>query len=352
MNNVILTTHNLTIGYKTSRKTFRCVASDISVSLQAGELVCLLGPNGAGKSTLLRSLAGMQPPIDGEVRLLGENIYKLAPQELAKRLSLVLTEKVDVGMLSAYTLVTLGRYPYTDWWGNLTPEDEAIAHWAIKSVGAVHLAQRQVSELSDGERQKIMIARALAQSPIVMLLDEPTAFLDLPRRVEIMQLLRQLARETNQAILLSTHDLDLALRLADKVWLLSTNGILHVGAPEDLVLSGAFVDTFESEGVEFDVASGEFHLHTSHKGEINVRGEGIATIWTIRALERVGFLVNRSAKSLTVEDMTHTQISVEVISNSAQVLWQITNNKTVYTHHSLYTLIKFLDCLYQGQGFG
>ncbi|MEH2284326.1 MAG: ABC transporter ATP-binding protein [Nostoc sp.] len=337
MSNPILTTHNLTIGYKTSRKTVRCVASNISVSLQAGELVCLLGPNGAGKSTLLRSLAGMQPPIDGEVRLLGENIYKLAPQELAKRLSLVLTEKVDVGMLSAYTLVTLGRYPYTDWWGNLTPEDEVIVNWAIKSVGAVHLAQRQVSELSDGERQKIMIARALAQSPIVMLLDEPTAFLDLPRRVEIMQLLRQLARETNQAILLSTHDLDLALRLADKVWLLSTNGILHVGAPEDLVLSGAFADTFASEGVEFDVASGEFHLHTSYKGEINVIGEGIASVWTIRALKRVGFKVNQSQKSLP--------ISVEVISNSKQVLWKITNSQTVYIYHSLYEMIKFLNYL-------
>ncbi|MEH1947139.1 MAG: ABC transporter ATP-binding protein [Nostoc sp.] len=337
MSNSILTTHNLTIGYKTSRKTVRCVASDISVSLQAGELVCLLGPNGAGKSTLLRSLAGMQPPIDGEVRLLGENIYKLAPQELAKRLSLVLTEKVDVGMLSAYTLVSLGRYPYTDWWGNLTPADEAIVTWAIKSVGAVHLAQRQVSELSDGERQKIMIARALAQSPIVMLLDEPTAFLDLPRRVEIMQLLRQLARETNQAILLSTHDLDLALRLADKVWLLSTNGILHVGAPEDLVLSGAFADTFESEGVEFDVASGEFHLHTSHKGEINLIGEGIASVWTTRALKRAGFKVNQSQNSLP--------ISVEVISNSKQFLWKITQSKTIYTYHSLYEMIKFLDFL-------
>ncbi|MCC5604401.1 ABC transporter ATP-binding protein [Nostoc favosum] len=335
MSNSILTTHNLTIGYKTSRKTVRCVASDISVSLQAGELVCLLGPNGAGKSTLLRSLAGMQPPIAGEVRLLGENIYKLTPQELAKRLSLVLTEKVDVGMLSAYTLVTLGRYPYTDWWGNLTPQDQAIVTWAIKSVGAVHLAQRQVSELSDGERQKIMIARALAQSPIVMLLDEPTAFLDLPRRVEIMQLLRQLARETNQAILLSTHDLDLALRLADKVWLLSTNGILHVGAPEDLVLSGAFADTFESEGVEFDVASGEFHLHTSHKGEINLIGKGIATVWTIRALKRAGFQVNQNKNGL----------SVEVITQSRQVLWKITNSQTVYTYHSLYELIKFLNYL-------
>ncbi len=241
--------------------------------------------------------------------------------------------------------MTLGRYPYTDWWGNLTPQDEAIVHWAIKSVGAVHLAQRHVSELSDGERQKIMIARALAQSPIVMLLDEPTAFLDLPRRVEIMQLLRQLARETNQAILLSTHDLDLALRLADKVWLLSTNGILHVGAPEDLVLSGSFADTFESERVEFDIASGEFHLHISHKGEINLIGEGMAIIWTIRALKRVGFLVTRSAKSSLVEDVTQTQISVEVISNSEQVLWRSTNNNTVYTHYSLYALIKFLDCL-------
>ncbi|MEH1843821.1 MAG: ABC transporter ATP-binding protein [Nostoc sp.] len=335
MNDAILTTHNLAIGYKTSGKNVRYVASDISVSLQAGELVCLLGPNGAGKSTLLRSLAGMQPPIAGEVRLLGDNVYNLAPQELAKRLSLVLTEKVDVGMLSAYTLVTLGRHPYTDWWGNLTPEDEAIVHWAIKSVGAVHLAPRQVSELSDGERQKIMIARALAQSPIIMLLDEPTAFLDLPRRVEIMQLLRQLARETNQAILLSTHDLDLALRLADKVWLLATNGILHVGAPEDLVLSGAFADTFESEGVEFDVASGEFHLHTSHKGEINVTGEGIAVIWTIRAFKRVGFQVNQNENGLLVE----------VITQSKQVLWKITNSQTVYTYHSLYELIKFLNYL-------
>ncbi|ODH02289.1 ATP-binding protein [Nostoc sp. KVJ20] len=335
MSNSILTTHNLTIGYKTSRKTVRCVVSDISVSLQAGELVCLLGPNGAGKSTLLRSLAGMQPPIEGEVRLLEENIYKLAPQELAKRLSLVLTEKVDVGMLSAYTLVSMGRYPYTDWWGNLTSEDETIVHWAIKSVGAVHLAQRQVSELSDGERQKIMIARALAQSPIVMLLDEPTAFLDLPRRVEIMQLLRQLARETNQAILLSTHDLDLALRLADKVWLLSTNGILHVGAPEDLVLSGAFADTFESEGVEFDVASGEFNLHTSHKGEISLIGEGIASVWTIRAFKRAGFQVNQNKKGL----------SVEVITQSKQILWKLTNSQTVHTYHSLYELIKFLNYL-------
>ncbi|MFN6559282.1 MAG: ABC transporter ATP-binding protein [Nostoc sp. ChiSLP01] len=347
MSDAILTTDNLTIGYKTSRKTLRTIALDISVSLQAGELVCLLGPNGAGKSTLLRSLAGMQAPIAGEVRLLGENIYDLQPQDLAKRLSLVLTEKVDVGMLSAYTLVTLGRYPYTNWWGKLTPEDDAIVNWAIKSVGAAHLAPRQVSELSDGERQKIMIARALAQSPIVMLLDEPTAFLDLPRRVEIMQLLRQLARETNQAILLSTHDLNLALRLADKVWLLSTNGILHVGAPEDLVLSGAFANTFRSEGVEFDIFSGEFNLHTPQRGEINVISEGIAGIWTIRALERVGFLVTQKVSYSPIIDANLSEISLEVIRNQDKIVWQITKNQIVTTHYSLYELINFLILLHQ-----
>lgn len=346
MSSAILTTHNLTIGYQTSRKNFRCVAENISVSLQAGELVCLLGPNGAGKSTLLRSLAGMQPPVAGEVRLLGDNIYKLAPQDLAKRLSLVLTEKVDVGMLSAYNLVTLGRHPYTNWWGNLTAEDEAIVHWAIKSVGALNLASRQVSELSDGERQKIMIARALAQSPMVMLLDEPTAFLDLPRRVEIMQLLRNLAREPNQAILLSTHDLDLALRLADQIWLLNSHGILQVGAPEDLVLSGVFADTFKSEGVEFDIFSGEFNLYTPFKEEVQVIGEGIATIWTIRALKRVGFQVKRCENLSFNKNSIKTQFFVEVISKSQETFWQITainNHKDVYIYDSLYALIKFLS---------
>lgn len=335
MSNSILETHNLTIGYKTSQKTIRNVASNISTSLQTGELVCLLGPNGAGKSTLLRTLAGMQPPIAGEVKLLEDDIYKLPPQELAKRLSLVLTEKIDVGMLSAYALVTMGRYPYTDWWGKLSSEDENIINWAIKSVGAVNLAQRNVSELSDGERQKIMIARALAQSPMVMLLDEPTAFLDLPRRVEIMQLLRQLARDTNQAILLSTHDLDLALRLADKIWLLGNNGILHVGAPEDLILSGAFADTFRSEGVEFNIFSGEFNLNIPYKGEVKLIGEGVAAIWTIRALERVGFTVLQGGKS--------AQITVEVISSPQEVFWKVRKYKAVSTYYSLYEVIKFLS---------
>jgi iron complex transport system ATP-binding protein len=178
-----------------------------------------------------------------------------------------------------------------------------------------------------------------------MLLDEPTAFLDLPRRVEIMQLLRDLARETNQAILLSTHDLDLALRLADQVWLLNSDGILKVGAPEDLVLSGAFADTFRSEGVEFDIFSGEFNLHTPFKGEIHVLGEGIATIWTIRALQRVGFKVKQGENLSLNQDGLKTQFIVEVISKSQAVFWQtqaINHHQNFYIHDSLYALIKFL----------
>jgi len=332
MNHPILNTNNLTIGYKISRGGTRIVVADICASLIPGELVCLLGANGAGKSTLLRTLAGMQPPIHGTVELLGNDIYNLSPQELAKLLSLVLTEKIDVGMLCAETLVGMGRYPYTDWWGNLTAKDEKIVQWAIASVGSLHLAKRNVNQLSDGERQKIMIARALAQEPALMLLDEPTAFLDLPRRVEIMQLLRQLAQQTNQAILLSTHDLDLALRLADKIWLLTADGSLEIGAPEDLILNGIFTETFQSEGVEFDATSGEFRLHTPIRGEISLVGGGIETLWTKRALQRFGFVVLNSNSS----------IRVEVVNAIASTYWQVTYRNTVSKYQSIYKLMQFL----------
>lgn len=291
----ILHTHNLSIGY-TANSTRRVVAADIEASLHEGELVCLLGPNGVGKSTLLRTLAGMQKPLAGEVWLGTEKLTALTPQEVAKRLSVVLTEQIEVGLLlSAYALVALGRYPYTDWMGRLTPADEVVVQWALEAVGAAELAARPVSQLSDGERQKVMIARALAQEPQLLVLDEPTAFLDLPRRVEIMSILRQLARQEKRAVLLSTHDLDLALRLADKIWLLGREGDLHVGAPEDLVLSGAFAHAFHSEGVQFDMLTGSFKIQRPPQGGIDVVGEGLTAVWTTRALERAGFAVHQGA---------------------------------------------------------
>lgn len=297
----MLTTTNLAVGYENGRSS-TIISDNLTLELRAGQFVCLLGPNGVGKSTLMRTLAGMQRPLSGAVLLDGEDVHTLPPRRLAQRLSVVLTERIDVGMLSAYALVALGRHPHTGWGGKLTADDEQAVQDAIVAVGAEKLANRYINELSDGERQKVMIARALAQSPQVMLLDEPTAFLDLPRRVEMMQILRRLAHERDRAILLSTHDLDLALRSADVVWLME-NGRLHTGAPEDLVLDGTFAAAFASEGVTFDADKGAFDVAQQAKRPIDVIGEGRNAVWTIRALERAGFAVHHgdSGAPLRVE---------------------------------------------------
>ena len=330
----VLSTTSLSIGYTAPRQPPKVILSDITVTLNAGELVCMIGPNGAGKSTLMRTLAGMQPPLAGTVTLQGEDIRTLNPRDLAQRLSIVLTERVDVGVLSAYALVALGRFPYTDWSGTLTPDDEAVVRWAIQAVGAVDLAARNVGELSDGERQKIMIARALAQEPALMLLDEPTAFLDLPRRAEMMQLLRRLARETGRAILLSTHDLDLALHNADRIWLLPKGGPLHVGAPEDLVLSGAFEQAFQAEGVQFDPYTGSFKTTIQPAGTIDLHGDGIPALWTIRALERAGFCVVRGGDS--------SPIRIELVEQGSATRWRIIQGDSIDEKHSLGDVIESL----------
>ncbi len=308
-----LLANGLTIGYRQGRHAAVVVARDLNLSLEPGELVCLLGPNGAGKTTLMRTLAGMQPPLAGQVLLDGVDIHTLSPQALAQRLSVVLTDRVDVGYLHAYDLVALGRYPYTNWMGRLTQEDHRAVRWALEAVGATALAHRPVNELSDGERQKVMIARALAQEPDVILLDEPTAFLDLPRRVEIMGVLRGLARRTHRAILLSTHDLDLALRSADRLWLLPMGGPLTVGAPEDLVLNGTFTAAFRSDGVTFDPYSGSFHISRQNAGVVSLQGEGLPALWTARALEREGFCVERNG-SAQAPDTIHVAVDGDALS--------------------------------------
>ena len=305
----VLNAQNLSIGYRADH----IIASDIKVSLSSGELVCLIGPNGIGKSTLLKTLAGMQKPLAGSVALMGDDIRSLNASERARRLSVVLTGRAQVGLLTGYELTALGRHPHTDWTGHLSAHDDEVVRWAIQAVDAQALAQRRVAELSDGERQKFMIARALAQEPAIMILDEPTAFLDLPRRVEVIRLLRRLASETQRAILLSTHDLDLALRSAHKLWLMSGDNI-EVGAPEDLILSGAFQRTFQSEGVSFDVQSGSFSIERENVGCVTVSGDGLAAIWISRALEREGFVTEMNGSSLlatvTVQDESHYTLTV------------------------------------------
>jgi iron complex transport system ATP-binding protein len=331
MTETILRTEDLSIGYTAPRQPTHMVSEDLAVSLQRGELVCLIGPNGVGKSTLMRTIAGMHPPLAGRVLLMDDDVHKLPPYELARRLSIVLTEHANAGLLTGYELVALGRYPYTGWSGKLAPHDEAMVQWAIEAVGAAALAPRKVGELSDGERQKLMIARALAQDPVLMLLDEPTAYLDLPRRVEVMRLLRQLAHTTKRAVLLSTHDLDLALRSADRIWLMAHGGTLQTGAPEDLVLSGAFERAFHGEGVAFDMRSGSFRINERPSGEVVLVGEGIPALWTRRALEREGFTVLDAAAN------GHTQ--VHVLPGDEAARWRLTRNGSSQEHGSMYDLI-------------
>lgn len=230
------------MGYVTGR-TRRVLLGQAHLALQPGELVCLLGPNGAGKSTLLRTLAGLHPPLSGDVLLAGETLHRLSRRETARRIALVLTGAERPPAMTGRELVALGRLPYTDWLHRLSDADERVVDEALQHTHSETLADRQVTELSDGERQRLMVARALAQQPAVLMLDEPTAFLDLQHRVELMALLARLSHETQLAVIASTHDLDLALRFADRLWVLHA-GALHAGPPKRLRADGTLLRAF------------------------------------------------------------------------------------------------------------
>ena len=295
-----LLARGLRVGYR-SRRHERVVLEGLDVALRPGRLTCLLGPNGSGKSTLLRTLAGMQAPLAGHALLEGEDVHRLGAVERARRLAVVLTDQVDVGTMRTEDLVALGRHPHTGWSGRLTPRDHAAVDWAVESVGAGPLRGRMVSELSDGERQRVLIARALAQQPRVLALDEPVAFVDVPRRVELTQLLRDLAHRTGLAVLLTTHDLDLALRYADDLWLIGPDRTLLRGAPEDLVLSGAVAEAFHSDEVRFDLERGAFLPTAATRGIARVHGAGAAAVWLGRAVERAGFRLAGDGEPADVE---------------------------------------------------
>lgn len=296
----LLVARGMEIGYRQKAASV-VVAKELDLALRAGEFVCLLGPNGAGKSTLIRTLSGMQAPLAGGVDLCGQDYHAIAPRERAKLVSVVLTETVPVGMMDAYSLVALGRHPYSGWLGGLDARDRERIEWALGAVGADGLAKRQVAELSDGERQKVSIARALAQEAQVMLLDEPTAYLDLPRRVELMGILRDLAHRERMGLLLSTHDLELALRFADRLWVMTADGELLQGAPEALALSGEFASVFASENLEWDPGRGVFRAPVKPCLQVRIRGVGDRALWTRRALERLGFGLTEVAGEAALE---------------------------------------------------
>lgn len=242
----------LSIGYKTKGSVY-AVADGINGTIHSGELTCLMGDNGVGKSTLLRTLSGFQPPLSGHIALVGRSLADYTARELAQTIGVVLTEKPDVGLMTARELVAMGRSPYTGFWGRLSADDDKAVCEAIEQVDIQHLASRQVGTLSDGERQKVMIAKALAQQTDIIFLDEPTAFLDYPSKVDILLLLRRISHEAGKTIFLSTHDMELSLQAADTLWLMTRSEGLLMGTPRALADQGALSRFVErGNGVTFD----------------------------------------------------------------------------------------------------
>ena len=240
-----LKTEGLSVGYG---KEMAPLHVEINVSVQPGEFICILGPNGAGKSTLIKTLSGFLKPVSGDVWYGNTRIEKLSETNRSKKVSVVLTDRIAVQNLTVFELVALGRTPYTGFFGKLQKHDVELVHKAITEVGLAGYADKFLDKMSDGERQKAMVAKALVQETPFIILDEPAAFLDLPAKIEIMQLLRRLSREKKRGILMSTHDLEMALQIADKIWLLAQGRTLQEGVPEDLVLSNDFKCFFEREG--------------------------------------------------------------------------------------------------------
>jgi len=286
----VLSTHNLSIGY--SKKRNRAVVQpNLNLKLQAGELVCLIGPNGTGKSTLLRTLAGLQKPLDGKVKIDNNELETLTHHAKAMLIALVLTDRIDIDNATVLDIVSFGRHPYSNWWGNTSDEDEQKVLESIEMVHLMHKKDVSLSELSDGERQRVMIAKALAQDTPIIMLDEPTAHLDLPNRVEIMLLLHRLAHKTNKAIILSTHELDMALQAADRIWLITNENGVEAGVPEDLVFNGSFNRAFESKSYYFNADNGNFSMNYPLLRKVWVEGNKTRMYWTLRALARAGYMV-------------------------------------------------------------
>ena len=272
-----LSAKNLAIGYEKGNLLFESV----NLSLYKGQLVCFMGPNGIGKSTLIRTLAGLQKPVAGMVSGTG-----------SKKIAVVLTDQVAKGMMTVRDLVSYGRYPYLNWSVKMEAADQAIINEVIDKVHLGRLIERPLIELSDGQLQMALIARALAQDTPVLLLDEPTAHLDLNNRVEIMGILRTLARKNNKAVLIATHELDLALQTADLIWLATHHKSIHCGIPEDLVLDGSFDEVFRLKG--FDLKTGKILQQPFRKVTIQLQGDGPVYLWTKNALERNGYRVGEN----------------------------------------------------------
>ncbi|MEQ9823974.1 MAG: ABC transporter ATP-binding protein [Puniceicoccaceae bacterium] len=298
--NVLLEIRDLAIGYPKQRQT--PLYDGLNLKLGKGTLTCLMGPNGSGKSTLIKTLTGLIPPIRGSIAYRGDAHLLKYARERARTFAVVLTSNPTFGMLRVREVVAIGRHPHTKWTGNFSPRDLEQVQWALEAVHAETLAERWVHTLSDGERQRVMIARALAQETPIIFLDEPTAYLDLPHKIELMHILCKLTRQCGLTLLMSTHELEMALQHADQLWLLGNEGVCASGVPEDLLLSGNLESVFQRDFLSFDRARGVFHSQAVLHSFACLSGDEIAVRWTRNALEKLGIGVSQdSGATLNIE---------------------------------------------------
>jgi iron complex transport system ATP-binding protein len=280
----ILTAEKLILGYQKGRITKK-VAENISFSLEKGKLTCLLGPNGVGKSTLIKTIMGQLPPLGGKIQLNGKGIQQIGTKEISKKIAVVLTEKINSGTLTVRQLVELGRIPHTGWLGKLSEKDQFKVNYAIQATNIQYLAGTLLSELSDGQLQKVMIARALAQDGEILILDEPTAHLDLVNRFEIMHLLRKIAKEERKAVLVVTHDLEIAIETADEFWLMQCGLPLVTGLPEDLIIRQEIDILLPTDKLTFDKISGKVQTLNESK-VMAIKGTNPMNKWLALALKK------------------------------------------------------------------
>lgn len=304
---------DVSIGYKIKKQPY-VVQQNLNLNANAGEFVTIIGKNGCGKSTLLRSMSCLQPILRGSIRVNGEDIFTMKPAQRARLLSVVLTDRQLSADFTVKELIAIGRDPYTGWLGKLTDKDEEIIAKSIAMTNLKGFENRNVNKLSDGEKQRVFIARALAQDTPVILLDEPTSHLDLPNRVSVLLLLQMLARETGKTIFISTHELETALQIADKMWIMEKLNGVHVGSPEDMVLQGVFDDVFAHKTYEFDKEYGSFMIKKTLDKFVATKVIGTAAVmarWTTRALTRKGYQISNSADIVIVIDENAKSWTIE-----------------------------------------
>lgn len=289
MNKDIIHIQSLEVGYKQSSR-YISLLPPINLRLKRGEFVALVGPNGAGKSTFLRTISGLQPAVKGNVFIEGTSIHDLSLADRSRLLSIVLTDHPDDFYLKTEDVVASGRYPYTNFWAKLKQLDHTIISQSMESCGVMHLGGRRLISLSDGERQKVMIAKALAQNTPIIMMDEPAAFLDYPSKIELMQLLQKLTKQEGKTILFSSHDLDLVLRSADRLWLMAHDQPVIDGIPEELVLNGWINTYFDKPELHFDARMGHFVTKATDKISVNISiTDPNQRKWVSNALLRIGY---------------------------------------------------------------